>query len=40
MMQHKESIKVDDWLKKAEADFARVGLRLKETDIEDAAFHL
>src|SRR3989338_3649167 len=40
MMQHKESIKVDDWLKKAEADFARVGLRLKETDIEDDAFHL
>jgi len=29
-----------DWLRKAEADLRRVGRRLRERDIEDAAVHL
>lgn len=29
-----------DWLKKALGDFARVRVRLREGDVEDAAFHL
>ncbi len=29
-----------EWFQKANEDFQRVGLRLKENDIEDAAFHL
>ncbi|MBI4209206.1 MAG: HEPN domain-containing protein [Deltaproteobacteria bacterium] len=29
-----------DWLKKANEDFRRVSRRLKEGDVEDAAFHL
>jgi HEPN domain-containing protein len=29
-----------EWQKKAEADYRRVGLRLREGDVEDAAVHL
>ena len=29
-----------EWLKKAEADYLRVGRRLREGDVEDAAVHL
>ncbi len=40
MSNNKESSYPLDWLKKASEDFRRVPLRLKEGDIEDAAFHL
>ena len=39
-MPHKELSNINDWLKKAEADIARVEPRLQEGDREDAAFHL
>ena len=39
-MSIKESRYPEDWFEKARKDLERVGRRLKEKDIEDAAIHL
>ncbi|MEK7679062.1 MAG: HEPN domain-containing protein [Deltaproteobacteria bacterium] len=40
MRHKKESSSLKDWTEKAERDLKRVRARIKEGDIEDAAFHL
>lgn len=39
-MQNKESLYPLDWLDKAKEDLERVGRRIEESDLSDAAFHL
>jgi HEPN domain-containing protein len=40
MLNKRESLYPQDWLGKAEKDLERVKNRLKEEDLEDAAFHI
>jgi HEPN domain-containing protein len=40
MPDKKESLYPPDWIKKAKKDLERVEKRLKDSDFEDAAFHL
>jgi len=40
MPDKRESLYPPDWIKKANKDMERVKVRLKDYDLEDAAFHL